>query len=145
MSDLCLPSFFQRPVYYITSTRLCQEVFQKFFELFLALSRARFICVRRRSLGDLIIISHRLPFVNRFLKSFSRFFCPLSNGVCAMQSLRQLQDYITPACPLSSVFWSFFWSDYYYSFCLIQKSKKPVLTYRFLKLPQLGSNQRHRG
>ena len=71
-----LKTFFNRfsagaevPEYYITSSRVCQEVFQKFFQLFSCFfSQGR----SRSSLlsSDSHIIALSFPFVNRFLQSF---------------------------------------------------------------------------
>ena len=62
---LCLPRF-ARPCYYSTSGSLCQEVFENFFWKFSAA-----FCLGRKCLD---IISHSLPFVKRFFKSFFNFF-----------------------------------------------------------------------
>ena len=67
---LCLPRF-ARPCYYSTSVSLCQEVFENFFWKFFAA-----FCLGRKCFD---IISHSLPFVKRFFKSFLTFFvifCP---------------------------------------------------------------------
>ena len=59
-------SRFARPCYYSTSVSLCQEVFENFFWKFFAA-----FCLGRKCLD---IISHSLPFVKRFFKSFFNFF-----------------------------------------------------------------------
>ena len=61
------------PNYYITSLFICQEVFQKFFQLFFVILSGCFL-----SESDPPIISHLFSFVKRFLKSFSTFFAIFS-------------------------------------------------------------------
>ena len=60
----------RQPVYYITSARLCQEVFQNFFKFFsISFFEVRF-CDRRLFRDDFVIISHPVSFVKRFFKLF---------------------------------------------------------------------------
>ena len=63
---------FTRPLYYIISSRVCQEVLKKFFKFFRSPSRS----FRFRSWRDFYIISYLKPFVKRFSKKTPIFLFP---------------------------------------------------------------------
>jgi len=88
-----------RPLYYITSLRLCQVVLQKFFEKILLADFYQLV-----SLCDLYIISYSGSFVKRFCKSFLKSFS-LAGALCAL-SLTALLLYHIPS-RLSTPFWKF--------------------------------------
>ena len=71
---------FRRLCYYITSFRVCQEVFKTFFKVF---SNHLDSLSRSDSLFEsFYIISLSLEFVKRFLKLFSKFFVTFSLSLC---------------------------------------------------------------
>ena len=64
---------FTRPLYYIISFRVCQEVLKKFFKFFRSPSRSS----RFRSWRDFYIISYLKPFVKWFFKNSWNSFLKL--------------------------------------------------------------------
>lgn len=73
-------AWFRKLFYYITSFRVCQEVFQTFFKVFSnhlgSFKRSDFL------FESFYIISHCLSFVKRFSKLFSKFFVTFSLSLC---------------------------------------------------------------
>ena len=83
------------PEYYITFSRVCQEVFQKFFNFFRDSFFSVAVAVTRSMTAQLSdslhIIALSFPFVNRFLQSF------LSLEIrCGLYKTRALRLYTMP-------------------------------------------------
>ena len=122
MSDLCSPPFSWRLVYYITSACLCQEVFQKFFKLFLfALCRGLSSQLSSLRLASFVIAAVLLAtsllyhsgfrLSRGFSKFFKNFFQPLSNLPlrCRLFDSPKIISYLhTPCQYLFAIFFTFF-------------------------------------
>ena len=98
-------SRFARLDYYTTSSRVCQEVFEKFFDFFQNFFQPLFSSVRKCS----TIISHLFLFVKRFFKSFFNFFRDFSSRCLPERSSRgQLAYYSTSSSFCQHLFAKFF-------------------------------------